>query len=244
MVKSDSIENLCIVQARLTSSRLPNKVLKTLGSRTIVEHVYDRLLLSHKIDRIVFAIPDTNENNSLFDFLLEKEIPVFRGDENNVLSRYYKCAKEYMPQRIIRATCDNPLVSWELIDRAVQLLIDKQYDYVGTHGFPLGTGTEVFTWDALTLAYCNTKNQLWKEHVTPFFYKNPDTINIATINNDVNQTDTCRLTIDTLEDYELMKIIYDELYDKSPISNDVVMDFLDKNPQLLNTNNLIIQRNV
>jgi spore coat polysaccharide biosynthesis protein SpsF len=213
-------------------------------NKTILEHVYDRLLLSKKIDKVVFAIPDTNKNDFLSYFLKEKEIPVFRGDENNVLSRYYECAKKYLPQIIVRATCDNPLVDWKLIDKAVQLLIDEQCDYVNTQGFPLGTGTEVFTWEALTLAYNNATEQSWQEHVTPFFYKNPDIINIATINNDANQTATYRLTIDTLEDYELMRVIYDELYDKSPISNEAVMDFLNKNSQLLCKNSKIVQRNI
>jgi len=241
-----NIKTICIIQARLTSSRLPNKVLLPLGNgnKTILEHVYERLLLSNKIDKIVFAIPDTNVNDLLFEFLQKREIPVFRGDENNVLLRYYECAKQYSPQIIVRATCDNPLVDWQSTDKAIRLLIDKKYDYVGMKGFPLGTATEIFTWEALYTAYNQVSDCFWKEHVTPFFYKNPNIFNLGNLYNTSNQTDMYRLTVDTEEDYELMKIIYDELYDGSPIPIEIVTCFLDENPQLFTRNSMIKQRSL
>jgi spore coat polysaccharide biosynthesis protein SpsF len=238
-----NIKTICIIQARITSSRLPNKVLQPLGNgdKTILEHVYERLLLSNEIDKIVFAIPDTNTNDSLFDFLQKRGISVFRGDENNVLLRYYECAKQYSPQIIVRATCDNPLVDWQSTDKAIRLLIDKKYDYVNMKGFPLGTGVEVFTWEALSTAYNQVCDCLWKEHVTPFFYKNPDIFNLGSLYNTTNQTDMYRLTVDTKEDYELIKIIYDELYDGLPIPIEIVISFLNKHPKLLTKNSIIKQ---
>jgi spore coat polysaccharide biosynthesis protein SpsF len=241
---SSTIKTICIVQARLTSSRLPNKVLKPLGNdnKTILEHVYNRLLLSKSIDKIVFAIPDTENNDLLFNFLQEKGISVFRGNENHVLNRYYECAKKYSPQIIVRATCDNPLVDWALTDDAIGLLINKSFDYVNMKGFPLGTGSEVFTWESIRVANSNATNNLEKEHVTPFFYNNPDIFNIGTLQNIFNQTNMYRLTIDTIEDYELMKIIYDELYNGIPIRNKDVLELLSNHSELLKINDMVKQK--
>ncbi|MDR0603975.1 MAG: glycosyltransferase family protein [Bacteroidales bacterium] len=238
------VKAICIVQARLTSSRLPDKVLKLLGreGKTILEHVYDRLLLSTNLDKIIFAIPDTESNDYLFDFLQQKEIPTFRGSEDNVLSRYYECAKKYSPQIIVRATCDNPLVDWTLIDMAIQMFINNTCDYVNMKGYPLGTGTEVFSWKSLQIVYSKVEDKSDKEHVTPFFYKNPDIFSISTLQNVVYQTNKYRLTVDTEEDYELMKIIYNELYNGTPVFNKSVMDFLDKHPELLSINDMIEQK--
>lgn len=243
MVNS-TMKTICIVQARLTSSRLPNKVLKPLGydDKTILEHVYSRLLLSKNIDEIIFAIPETESNDFLSCFLRQKGIPVFCGSENNVLSRYYDCARRFLPQIIVRATCDNPLVDWELTDLAIQLLMDNSFDYVNMRGFPLGTGTEVFTWESLQIAYNNAKEGWEKEHVTPFIYKNPDMFNLGTLQNESNQTDMYRLTVDTAEDYELMKVIYDKLYNGLPVFNKSVLEFLNNSPELLNINDMIKQK--
>jgi spore coat polysaccharide biosynthesis protein SpsF len=119
------INVLCVIQARLTSSRLPNKVLLKLGNTklSLLEHVYTRVKLVKKIDKIVFAIPNAILNDKLADFLSEKQIDYFRGNENNVLSRFYECASLYSPKFIVRATCDNPCIDWELADRLMVLKI-------------------------------------------------------------------------------------------------------------------------
>lgn len=240
------VKTICIAQARLTSSRLPNKVLNPLGygGKTMLEHIYERLLLSKYIDKIVFAIPDTENNDCLFDFLQQKKIPTFRGSEDNVLSRYYECAKKYAPQIIVRATCDNPLVDWNLTDMAIQMLVDKPCDYVNMKGFPLGTGTEVFSWNSLQVAHSKANDNSDKEHVTSFFYKNPELFNISTLQNDVEQTNMYRLTVDAAEDYELMKIIYNELYNGYPISNKSVSDFLSNHPELSSINSMVEQKHI
>lgn len=239
------VKNLCIVQARLTSSRLQSKILQTLGDSniTLLEHVYNRLNNVSNIDKIVFAIPDTETNDKLAYFLKEKQIEFFRGSEENVLSRFYNCVKFYKSSIIIRATCDNPFVD----GRLVSFLINNigNYDYVGCKDTPIGTSVEVFTFEALEKAFIEAKDMISKEHVTPYIYKNPNMFSIKML---PYKSDTFinsfRLTIDTKEDLELANIIYKELYKGYPINNNDVYNFLQQNPLMAKINAKIKQNKV
>ena len=237
MVDRNVSRTLCIVQARLTSSRLPNKVLMPLGDgdKVIAEHVYERILMSKKKDAVIFAIPNTVKNNPLNNFLLSKKIPVFRGDENDVLLRFYNCAKMSSAFIIVRATCDNPLVDWELIDQAVTLLEEKNLDYVNTSGFSLGVGCEVFTFKALEEATYNAVDAVEREHVTPYFYRNPDRFKLATITSH-EKLKSFRLTVDTQEDYEMMQQLYEKLYFENPIKIQEAIQFLNENSEIASIN--------
>ena len=161
------VNTLCIVQARLTSSRLPEKVLMELGNSglSILEHVNMRLNKSLKIDKVVFAIPDTPLNDKLADFLENKKIEYCRGSENDVLGRFYHCAEKYNPELIVRATCDNPCVDWHLADEMIENWGDADYMYCKET--PLGTSVEVFTKHALNEAYHHAKTPEEREHVCP-----------------------------------------------------------------------------
>jgi len=244
MVKN-SIGVLCIVQARLTSTRLPDKVLMPLGSDnlSILEHVYNRLSVSSEIDKIVFAIPDAVSNDKLFDFLLKKNITVFRGNENDVLNRFYFCAKQYPSAIIVRATCDNPLVDWQIADDAISLLKESKADYILTKGFPLGASVEIMTFDALEKAYNNATTDSEHEHVTPYIYFHPDKFTINTLLNVENQSDY-RFTVDTLEDYHFMRKVYDVLYQGTPLNNEDVIGFLEKNPEVRSINSMVKQKTI
>lgn len=162
------VNTLCIVQARLTSSRLPEKVLMELGGTglSILEHVNIRLGEASKIDKVVFAIPDTPLNDKLADFLKKKNIEYYRGSENDVLGRFYHCAEKYDPKLIVRATCDNPCVDWNLADAMIESLGNA--DYIYCEETPLGTSVEIFTNDAMVEAYHQAKSPEEREHVCPY----------------------------------------------------------------------------
>src|SRR5574344_1323699 len=138
------VKTLCIIQSRLTSTRLPNKVLMLLGQsqKTIVEHVYERLSLAKNIDKIVFAIPDTTANDKLALFLTKKNYEFYRGSEENVLSRFYNCAIKYGSETIVRATCDNPFVDWILADKMIDSM--GKAEYKTRTPAPSRTGAVVF----------------------------------------------------------------------------------------------------
>lgn len=230
------VKVLCVVQARLTSSRLPNKVLMTLGESelSILEHVNQRLNMSKHIDKVVFAIPDSAMNDPLAEFMDNKGIPYTRGSEDDVLDRFYQCAKKYEPQFVVRATCDNPLVDWKLCDQLIENLGDN--DYIGATGAPLGTGVEVFKMSALCEAYENASTEPQHEHVTPYMYQNLKWTRMNFSGLDY------RLTVDEERDFYVMNELYSKLYKGSPIPNTEVYDYFSSHPELASYNQEVYQK--
>jgi spore coat polysaccharide biosynthesis protein SpsF len=230
------VKNLCIVQARLTSTRLPNKVLMALGDSglTLLEHVYNRLIKSKYIDKVVFAIPESKQNDELATFLSNKNIEYYRGSENDVLSRFYECAIKYQPEYVVRATCDNPLVDWELID----YLFDQidNVDYISTDDTPLGTSAELFTMESLSEANQKAIRDEEREHVTPYIIRHKNSV--LTSYNGLSY----RLTVDEERDLEVINVIYRNLYQGIPIPNKNVYEFLSHHPEIAQYNMSVHQK--
>lgn len=234
----EKIKVLCIVQARLTSTRLPNKVFKLLQGKSIVELLYERLKQSKTIDKIVFAIPDNQENSALYDYLVERGIETFLGSELDVFDRFLQCGKKYNPDWVVRATCDNPLVDWEIIDKLVLRAQETNADYCFIAGYPIGTVSRVFNFHTFEAIDKSTLTDLEIEHVTPVFYNHP---NVYKVNIENAIFDKFRLTVDTEEDFELMTKIYDALYEGIPIPNERVYEYLREHPELCEINKNIQQ---
>lgn len=230
------------MQARLTSSRLPDKVVMPLGKsdKTIAEHVYERLNLCKHIDKVVFAIPTGERNNALEVFLKQKDIPCFRGSEDHVLERFYHCILAYKPEVVVRATSDNPFVDWIQVDNQIESL--SGYDYVSSKDAPLGTGAEVFYAKGLCEAYDHASSDREREHVTPYLYLHPELFRIKRIPYHLPLTKDYRLTVDTDEDYEVAQFIYNALYEGSPIKNEQVYRYLDTHPEVSCLNKDIEQK--
>ena len=232
----DMVNTLCIVQARLTSSRLPNKILMKLGDTdlSILEHIYQRLKMSKYIDKIVFAIPDSQMNNPLAEFLESKGISFTRGSEDNVLERFYMSAVHYNPTIVVRATCDNPFVDWNLGDTLIEHLGDN--DYVGCKDTPLGTSLEVFTMTSLKKAHQLASTEPEFEHVTPYIIQKMNSKYIS-----YNGL-TYRLTVDEERDLYVADTLYKELYKGEPIPNSVVYEYLATHKELADYNQKVHQK--
>ena len=228
----DMVKVLCVVQARLTSSRLPDKVVMPLGRRgkTIAEHVYERLSQSRHIDKVVFAIPTGERNDELEGFLHDRNIPCFRGSEDNVLERFIGCIHQYQPEIVVRATSDNPFVDWQQADLQIEAL--KEVDYVSVKDCPLGTGVEVFWTKGLEEAYANVSSDREREHVTPYLYLHPELFRVNRIPYHLPLKANYRLTVDTDQDYALAQKVYDALYEGAPIPNQKVYDWLEVHPEV------------
>ena len=232
----DMVKTLCIVQARLTSSRLPDKVIMPLGrgGKTIAEHVFERLSQSCHIDHVVFAIPTGERNDELEAFLTERGIPSFRGSEDNVQERFIGCIREYQPEIVVRATSDNPFVDWQQADRQIEGLTDC--DYVSSEGAPLGTGVEVFYATGLEEAYRLAESDREREHVTPYLYTHPERFRVKRVPYYLPSCGDYRLTVDTDHDYALAQRIYDALYDGTPIANERIYAWLADHPDVSRLN--------
>ena len=231
----------CIIQARMGSERLPGKVLFDLtdGKKTI-EFLIDQLKSSNLQQKIV-AIPSGTMDDILFNFLNNLKISCYRGSKLDVLDRYYNCAKEFSFKHIMRITGDNPLIDPEIVNDAIEEYCHSNCDYLTNsidRTFPNGTEVEIFSFNALEIAWKNAKKKSEREHVTPYFYNNPEKFKIHYFKQHKNQS-KFRYTIDRKEDYDLVVEILSRIK-KRPIKTSDIIELLTKNPELLKLNSHII----
>jgi len=234
-----------IIQARLNSTRLPNKVLlpvRTGSDITILEFMINRLRTKLSIP-IILAIPDNPENNELGSFLSLKKIKYYRGSQDDVLYRYLKGAEKYDLHSIIRLTSDCPLVDPELVSEMLTYFERFKLDYLGNttppdkSTFPDGSDIEIFSKSALQRANKEIIDTKYREHVTFQFWDECHNYNIQRYNQEVSYSHL-RYTIDNLEDYKLFKKIYDNLLiDKNKFFGfREIQNFLHENKTLQNIN--------
>lgn len=235
--------NICIIQARLTSSRLPNKVLFELNNKTVIEHIYERMFLCKKLDKIVFAIPNNAKNDLLSAKLNALGYEFYRGDEDDVLYRYYVGAVKYNANIILRVTADCPFVDYNTADDIIEFIKNKDCDYVTREGLPVGISSEAFSFKALENAYQNTTERYQREHVVSYFMERTDIFSnyILEANSEINRPQY-RLTLDTIEDWELIRILYKNLYKGKPIPTIDLVKYLDRNNHLLKINMNVRQK--
>jgi glutamate-1-semialdehyde 2,1-aminomutase len=212
------MENItAIVQARCDSSRFPNKVLeKIYGDSTLIEFLFSRLFKSKKINNFFLATTKNKNDNKLCALFKNSIVKVFRGSENNVLSRYYKIAKKEKSNIIIRITGDCPFVDYRIIDRFIDKIHlkknKKRFDYVSNtlkYTYPDGFDVEVFNFKSLELAFKNANSNYDKEHVTPYIKKSK---NLRKFNFELSKNfSNLRFSVDEKEDLKLLKKILKEL---------------------------------
>jgi len=228
----------CIIQARTGSSRLPNKVLKKLDTKNPqLFFVINQLQNCKLIGKIVVATTTLTEDDAIVDFLKESNIEYFRGSSENVLERYYKCAKNYSFDIIIRITADNPLIDPTIVDLAIEKFIPNSFDYLTNarkRTFPFGTEVEIFTFSALEKAYKNATKAFELEHVTPYFYTNPEQFKIYDLINPEDLS-SFRWTVDRINDLNLVKILISKIQKRPILINDI-LQVLKNEPELIEIN--------
>ena len=165
------MKTLAIVQARLGSTRFPNKVLRPILGRPMIELLLQRLAQSQRIDQILLATSDDPRNVSLAAAVERLGYPVYRGSEDDVLDRYYQAAKPYQPESVVRITGDCPLIDPQLVDAVIADYEDRGVDYLANTfppTYPDGLDTEIFTFAALARASREASRPHEREHVTPY----------------------------------------------------------------------------
>ncbi len=199
----------CIIQARLTSKRFPRKIFKKIKKKNIIEIVNHRANQIKKVNKVIFAIPKTKKNKELEKFLKKKKIEYFKGSEMNVLSRYYKSAKKFNFDVIIRITSDCPLLDPKLCNKMLNYFLKNKYDYLSNilkRTYPVGLDCEIFTMNALKKTFKNARSKFDLEHVTPYM-KNPKKFKIKNFYQN-KKIDKQRWTLDYPLDYEFIKIAF------------------------------------
>ena len=234
-----------IIQARMGSSRLPGKILKDLCGQPAIVRMLERVRRATKLDQIIVATTTEQKDNTLVEMLEKVNQPYFRGSENDVLGRFYETWKQYGGGTIMRLTADNPLTDPDMVDDAVQVFGDSDYDYlrygVGL-GLPLGMGMELFHAEGLEKAFHEAADPREREHVTPYFYWHPALFRCGEQRVHPDHSDL-RWTVDTPEDYTLVREIYQELYPINPyFSYQDVLNAYEKHPEWRNINSTIEQK--
>jgi len=200
---------IIVIQARLTSSRFPEKVLKKIADKSLLEILYLRLNSLKNKYKIIFAIPNNSKNLKLKKFLIKKKIPYGLGPEKNVLKRIYNICLRYNPEIVVRLTCDCPLIDPKIINQMIKKFkLNKKIDYMSNtilanKKFPDGMDIEIFKFSALKKAYVNSKTNYEKEHVTTYIQKKLKTIAF----NSVKDYSKKRWTVDTPQDLNQIKKI-------------------------------------
>jgi spore coat polysaccharide biosynthesis protein SpsF len=216
-----------ILQVRLDSTRLPGKALLPLAGRPAVLRAMDALRLIPADSYILATEPGSA--GPLSPLADEAGFELFVGNKENVLRRYADAARKYEPDAVIRATGDNPLVSWEMAVAACALFDSTGADYAALSDLPLGAGVEVIGTSALLEADRSETDSYEKEHVTPFLYRRPDRFRIVRSQAPHRyRRPDLRVTMDTSEDYRFLSGVFEALKDRMPVPLLDLIDFLDR----------------
>lgn len=239
-----------IIQARVSSTRLPGKILKELPSGsgiTVLEHVIRRLKRSKKLDDIIIATTFEPGSGRIVKVAKKEKVKFFKGDTKNVLSRYYLAAKKNGLDLIVRITSDCPCCAPEVVDLIIEKHLAAKVDYTSNtlkRTYPLGLNAEVFSFDTLEKAYKMAKEDYDKEHVTPYIYRNPSKFSIKQVKSPPSlNAPGIRITLDTQEDYALLCEVFNSLYYKNKhfTAYDIVHLFKEK-PWLNLINGKVVQK--
>lgn len=204
-----------IVQARMSSSRLPGKVMRDISGRPMLWHVVNRLRSAQSIDKIVVATSTDSSDDVIVKWCDDECISYYRGSLNDVLARYHGAALEYGARTIVRITADCPMIDPLLVDGAVKSFLaplepgERPLDYLGLDkSFPDGLDTEVFSIEALSRAFKEARLPSEREHVTPYIWKNKSDFRLRSIRH-YKDLSHMRWTVDDRADLTFVRKVFD-----------------------------------
>jgi spore coat polysaccharide biosynthesis protein SpsF len=202
---------VCIIQARMGSSRLPGKVLKDICGKPMLAWVVARVRQARSVKQVVVATTVDVTDDLIAAYCQANSIECYRGDVFDVLDRYYQAARQYRADVVVRVTADCPLIDPGLIDQAVQELLTRRLDFTANRlpppfkrTYPIGLDVEVATMTALSEAWEKAEQPHEREHVMPYLYSGPAVYNTSVLNADGN-FGAQRWTVDTPEDLDFIQ---------------------------------------
>jgi spore coat polysaccharide biosynthesis protein SpsF len=228
----------CIIQARMNSTRLPGKVMMNVDdSNPLLYYVISQLHNSKFIEKMVIATTTNTDDDIIFNYTKNQNVDCFRGNEIDVLDRYYQCAKKYSFSTIVRIPSDKPLIDPFIVDKMIDIFNSNAFDYVTNFlppTFPSGTEVEIFSFQALEIAWKKAKLPSEREHVTPYFYNNKNKFKIFNYKNKTNLSNI-RYAVDRDEDLKLVKLLISRIKKRPILLKDILNQFK-INPTLIDIN--------
>jgi spore coat polysaccharide biosynthesis protein SpsF len=232
------------------STRLPGKVLRDISGDSMLWHVVERTRRATSLHEVIVATTTEPADDELAEFCRDRDIRYFRGDENNVLDRYYQAALQAATGAVVRITSDCPLIDPGVIDKVVHAFFAGDYDYASNclrRTYPRGLDTEIMTFCGLERAWCEASLPYERAHVTPYLYEKPGRFRLLSVtaengeeSSEENYGDD-RWTVDTAEDLEFVRAVYSRMEDKNFSWRDV-LKLLEREPELAEINRSIAQK--
>ncbi len=229
-----------ILQARMSSTRLPGKVLLPIMGRPMLARQLERLQRSKSLHQLVVATSDGSSDEPIAEVCVTENVPCFRGSLNDVLDRFTRCAHSFGASHIVRLTGDCPLTDPELIDELVAFYLSRNVSYASNcrpTSLPDGLDAEIFTIEALEAAWREADEPFAREHVVPFIVRQPDRFSIANWTTEEDFS-SLRWTVDEPEDFDFVTKVYEALYPRNPrFGFKDVLALMQQQPELVSMNN-------
>ena len=242
------MRTVCTVEARMTSSRLPGKVLLEAAGKPLLEHMVERLRRVRALDEIVIATTEEASSEPIAELADRLGIGCFRGSEEDVLARVLGAAQAHAADLIVETTGDCPLIDPGVIETVIARFNDGGVDYCSNtleRTYPRGMDVQAFPAAVLAEVATLTDDPADREHVSLYIYEHPERYRLRSVVFDRPETAEQRLTVDTPEDYALIKAIFEELYPRDPAFDlDAILALLDARPDLAALNREIRQKPV
>jgi spore coat polysaccharide biosynthesis protein SpsF (cytidylyltransferase family) len=244
---SGANRTVVIAQARMSSTRLPAKVMADLGGKPVVDRVIERTRRAERVDDVWIATTTDPTDDVLADHLRSLDVPFVRGSLDDVLARYLMATEAAEADTVVRVTCDCPLTDPETIDAMIEAYFEPPaVDYCSNtlvRTYPLGMDTEVFSRAALESAAAEATRQLEREHVTPFLYQHPERFSLRNVQAPKWAVwPELRLTVDESADLWLAREVFAELGGDADLAS--IISLLRSRPDLVAINSEIGHRHV
>jgi spore coat polysaccharide biosynthesis protein SpsF len=215
-----------------------------LSGKTVLARVVERLRLTGEINELLVATTERPADDEIVAECQKCAVAVSRGDEDDVLDRYYRAAQLTKADVVVRITSDCPLIDPEITDKTITEFFEGHADYASNalqRTYPRGLDTEVMSFDALSKAWGLAAKPYEREHVTPYIYQHPEEFKLLSVVGDVNYS-AYRWTLDTPEDLAFIQAIYSRFAGKDDFSWRDVVEVLDREPELIELNRAVTQK--
>lgn len=238
------MKTVAIVQARMGSARLPGKVLMDIGGKTMLARVIGRLRRASLINELLIATTDTAADDAVVAECRKCSTPVSRGDEKDVLDRYFHAAQLSKAEIVVRITSDCPMIDPEITDKTITAFLESRPDYASNvmqRTYPRGLDTEVISMAALERAWRKAHKPYEREHVTPYIYEHPGEFKLLSVTGEQDHS-SHRWTVDTSEDLEFVRAVYERFAFREAFSWRDILDLVRREPKLNELNRFVQQK--
>jgi len=226
---------LAVLQARVSSTRLPGKVLREILGAPMILRQINRVQRARSIGRLLLATSTDPVDDPLALLCMQNDVACFRGSLDDVLDRFYQAARPHLPEHVVRLTGDCPLADPALIDHVVGTHVAGGFDYTSNTippTYPDGLDIEVIRSTCLEEAWREAELPSEREHVTPFLYGRPERYRIGAVRNAMDLS-ALRWTVDEPDDFVLVRTIYEALYPGNPaFTTEDILALLERTPAL------------